>query len=135
MTHKPPSAPRGRPMLRDAMSPSERSVCNHRFVVDCGKISVIAIFLAPKPRVAMRSMAKRSFVRRLENTCDLREVWLVVYGYIIKSVMCVSVQRVKNLLFVIKFTPEGIVNQNGIEICRFHPNFDHPFLYDNLLEK
>ena len=30
-------------------------------------------------------------MRRLENTCDLRERWLVVYGYVIKSVMCVSV--------------------------------------------
>ena len=31
---------------------------------DCGKPSVVAIFLAPKPRVAMRSMAKRSSVNR-----------------------------------------------------------------------
>ena len=62
--HKPASAPRGRPMLRDATSPSERSLCNHRFVVDCGKPSVVAIFLAPKPRVAMRSMTKRSSVDR-----------------------------------------------------------------------
>ena len=31
-------------------------------------------------------------VRRLENTCDLRKMWLVVYGYVIKSVMCVSVR-------------------------------------------
>ena len=64
MTHKPISAPRGRPMLRDAMSPSESSLCNHRFVVDCGKPSVVAIFLATKPRVAVRSMAKRSSVDR-----------------------------------------------------------------------
>ena len=34
-------------------------------------------------------------VRRRENTCDLREMWLVVYGYAIKSVMWVSVQCVK----------------------------------------
>ena len=26
-------------------------------------------------------------LKRLENTCDLREMWLVVYGYVIKSVM------------------------------------------------
>ena len=55
----------------------------YRFVVDCGKPNAVAMFLAPKPRVAMRSMAKRSsvdvtIVRRLENTCDLRETWLVV---------------------------------------------------------
>ena len=31
-------------------------------------------------------------VERLENTDDLREMWLVVYGYDIKSVMCVSVR-------------------------------------------
>ena len=41
------TAPRG-----DAMSPSERSLCNHRVVVDCGKPSVVAIFVAPKTRVA-----------------------------------------------------------------------------------
>ena len=64
MIHKPASAPRGRPMLRDAMSPSERSLCNHRFVVECGTPSVVAMFLAPKPRVAMRPMAKRSSVDR-----------------------------------------------------------------------
>ena len=31
-------------------------------------------------------------VRKLENTCDLMEMWLVVYGYVIESVMCVSVR-------------------------------------------
>ena len=31
-------------------------------------------------------------VERLENTCDFWEMWLVVYGYVIKSVMCVSVR-------------------------------------------
>ena len=38
-------------------------------------------------------------MKRLENTFDLREMWLVVYGNVIKSVMCVSVQCVKNMLF------------------------------------
>ena len=38
-------------------------------------------------------------VRKLENTCELREMWLRVYGYVIKSVMCVGVQCRKNLLF------------------------------------
>ena len=31
-------------------------------------------------------------VRRLENTCGSKEMWLVVCEYVIKSVMCVSVQ-------------------------------------------
>ena len=70
----------------------------HRSVVDCGKPSVVAIFLAPKPRVAMRSMAKtllcgsHHVVRRLENTCDLWDMCLVLYGHVMKSVMCVSVR-------------------------------------------
>ena len=41
-----------------AMLPSERSLRSH----DSGTPSAGAIFLAPKPRVAMRSMAKRSSV-------------------------------------------------------------------------
>ena len=62
--HTPASAPRGRSMLCDATSPSDRSPCNHRFVVDCGTPSATAIFLALKPRVAMRSIAKRSSADR-----------------------------------------------------------------------
>ena len=70
----------------------------YRFVVDCGKPSLVAIFLAPKPRVAMRPMetllcgSHHVVVGMPENTCDLREMSLVVYGYIIKSVMGVSVR-------------------------------------------
>ena len=48
------------PMLRD----TERSLRSQRFVVASGTPSAAAIFLAPKPRVAMRSMAKRSSVDR-----------------------------------------------------------------------
>ena len=61
--HTPASVPRGRP-LRDATSPSERSLRSQRFVVASGTPSAAAIFLAQEPRVAMRSMAKRSSVDR-----------------------------------------------------------------------
>ena len=47
-------------------------------------------------------------VTRLENTCDLREMWLVVYGYVINLVMCVCVQYGKMCCFVIQITTEGI---------------------------
>ena len=46
-------------------------------------------------------------MRRLENTCDLREMWLVVYGYVIKLVMCVSVQCVETCCFVMNFFTRG----------------------------
>ena len=62
--HTPASAPRGRPMLRDAMSPSERSLHSQRLGVASGTPSAAAIFLLPNPRVAMRSMAKRFSVDR-----------------------------------------------------------------------
>ena len=72
-------------------------------------------------------------VRRLENTCDLREMWLVMYGYVIKPVMCVSVRCGKMCGFVINFTTEVILDLKGLEICCFHPNFEPPpMLYDNL---
>ena len=29
--------------------------------------------------------------KRLENMCDLSKMWLVVYGHVIKSIMCVIV--------------------------------------------
>ena len=51
-------------MLRDALSPSERNLRSQRFVVASGTPSAAAIFLLPNPRVAMRSMAKRSPVDR-----------------------------------------------------------------------
>ena len=53
-----------RPMLRDATSPFGRSLRSQRFVVDSGTPSAAAIFLALKPRVAVRSMAKRSSADR-----------------------------------------------------------------------
>ena len=59
-------------------------------------------------------------VRRLENAYDLREMWLVVYGYVIKSVMCVNVQCVKTCCFVLNSTPEGIFPE-GFEICCYAP--------------
>ena len=50
-THKPAFSPRGRPMMRDAMSPSERNLCNQRCVVDSGQPSASVIFWLPRPRV------------------------------------------------------------------------------------
>ena len=60
-------------------------------------------------------------VRRLENTCDLGEMWLVVCGYVIKSVMCVSVQCVKTCRFVINLTPEGIFIKRRSKFVFFSP--------------
>ena len=61
-------------LVRDASQNSmvlPRVVCLHRETLLCGSHHV---------------------VRRLESTCDLGEMWLVVYGFVIKSVMCVSVR-------------------------------------------
>ena len=56
---------------------------DHRFVVDCGKASLVAIFLLPMPAVATFSMAKSScadktilVVKMLTNTSDLSQMWL-----------------------------------------------------------
>ena len=140
-THRPASAPRGRPMLRDAMSPSERSLRSQRFVVAPLHIQRGRDLLGAEAsgrnalHVETLLCGSQHVVRRLENTCDLREMWLVVYGYVIKSVMCVSVQRVKTCCFVINLTPEGIFYQKEIEICCFHPNFDLTIFNDNTEEK
>ena len=37
-TQKPTSAPHGNPTLRGTISSPERSLCNHRFVVDSGTL-------------------------------------------------------------------------------------------------
>ena len=50
--HNAASAPRGRPMLRGAMSSPEQTLCNHRFVVDSGNS---VIFLKPMPWAAFFS--------------------------------------------------------------------------------
>ena len=88
--HTPASAPRGRPMLRDATSPSERSLRSQRFVVASGTPS------AARDRHAFHGepllCGSHHVVRKLQNTCDFGEKWLVVYGYVTKSVMCVSVR-------------------------------------------
>ena len=41
-------------------APSERSLCSHSFVVDCGRPSVVAILLMPMPEPAIFSMSKSS---------------------------------------------------------------------------
>ena len=96
MTHTPGSAPRGRPMLRDAMSPSERSLRSQRCVVDSGTPSASAIFLLPRPCVAMRS-AKRSSADRtmlLSECIETLEIsWCMDWCH--EWVMCVSVRCVK----------------------------------------
>ena len=44
------------------------------------------------------------------------EMWLVVSGYVIESVMCVGVQYGNICRFVINFTTEGILDQEELEI-------------------
>ena len=41
--HKRASGPRGRPTLCDTISPSERSLCKHRFVVNSGPLNASMI--------------------------------------------------------------------------------------------
>ena len=69
---------RGRPMLRGTISPSERSLCDHRFVVDSGTPSASVIFLLPRPWAAISIMAK-SFSRErtmMHAKCSLTfESW------------------------------------------------------------
>ena len=69
-------------MLCDTVSPSEQSLCNHRFVVESGRPSVVVIFLLPVPPVAMFSMAKSScadrttlVVKVFTNTWDFNLMW------------------------------------------------------------
>ena len=62
--HKPASWPRGRQTLCDTISPSERSLCNHRFVVDSGTPSASVIFWLPMPWAAIFSPAKSSSAER-----------------------------------------------------------------------
>ena len=99
--HKPASAPRGRSTLCDTISPSERSHCNHCFVVDSGTPSATVIFLLPMPAPAIFSMAKSSSAERTMmhakipvNTWDLRQVRLWCMDWCHESVMCVDVQCV-----------------------------------------
>ena len=55
-------------------------------------------------------------VRRLENTCDLREMRLVLWIRVIESVMCVGVQCGKNCCFMMNFPTGVIFDQDAPEI-------------------
>ena len=48
------------PSLRNTVSPSERRLCNHRFVVESDRPSAVTIFLLPMHGAAVFSMAKSS---------------------------------------------------------------------------
>ena len=61
-------------------------------------------------------------VRRLENTCDLRELW-VCGGYVRQCAIW------KNVLICENFYTRGIFDQRELEIVVFHPNFEpHHFI-------
>ena len=88
-----------RPILRDATSPSERSLCNHRFVVDSGTPSASAIFLLPRPWAALFSMAKSSSAERtilaVKNACThmgFKTNAAVLHNMCRASVLCVDLQ-------------------------------------------
>ena len=46
------------------ISPSQRGLCDHRFVIDSGTLSASAILLLPRPRAAICSMAKSTSAER-----------------------------------------------------------------------
>ena len=119
MTHKLASTARGRPMLCGATSPSQPALrCRLRQVQRVRDLLVAKASGRHALHGETLVRGSHHVVRRLENTCDLSEMWLVVYGYVIKSV---SVRYGKMCCCVISFTPEGIVDQNGLEICCFSP--------------
>ena len=148
---------RGRPMWRGAMSPSERSLRSQCFVVASGTPSAAAVYLAPKPRFAMRSTAKRSSADRTMLWEGLKT--LVIWGTcglwcvdMLSSRSCASVCNVKKLLFFVIFFKKkkqrAFLIRRGSKIVVFHPNFDptslslspsppflpppSPLFYDNL---
>ena len=93
-------------MLRDTISPSEEgSLCNHRVVVDCDRLSVVAIFLLPMPAVALFSMTTRSCADRtilvariLTNTCVLDQIWLWYTDVLSRVGVVRRCEMCKNLL-------------------------------------
>ena len=61
-------------------------------------------------------------VSGLENTCDLKEMWLVVYGYVIKSVIVRQCAIWENVLICDKISQQrSMFDQKGLEICCFSP--------------
>ena len=130
--HTPASAPRGRPTLCDTISPSERSLCKHRFVVDCGKPSVVAIFLLPVPAVAIFSMAKSSCadrtilaVKMLTNSWDLCQMWLWCVDVLSLAWVSCRCEMCKTLLFYSNFHSRRYFHQK-------EPKTDIVFFYFGL---
>ena len=104
--------------------PSQRSLCNHRFVVDCGKPSVVAIFLLPMPAVAIFSMAKSSYAdrtilaaKRFTSTCVSEYIWLWYMDVLsLAWVLCIDVKFAKTWCFITHFLTEWIFHQKGPKI-------------------
>ena len=55
--------------LRAAWSPSERSLCNHRFVVDCGRPRRVTIFLSCCPRLGLPFFRWRTVRLQITPEC------------------------------------------------------------------
>ena len=102
------------------MLPSERSLCNRRFVVVFGKPSVVAIFLLPRLWAANLSMAKSSsaertilVVKMLKNTWDLRQMWLWCMDFVSRVIDVRRCEMCKNLLFCHIFRGEAFFITRG----------------------
>ena len=85
-----------------------------RFVVDCVKPSVVAIFLLPTPAVATFSMARSSsadktilVVKMLTNTSDLSQNVAVLHDMCRESVLCVDVKCETNVTARDDFSSKG----------------------------
>ena len=99
-SHKPASAPRGRPTLCEVSSPSERSFCNHRFVVDSGKPCVVATFLLPMPFVRRQGpFPTQNAYKHLGFESNVA----VFHGMCHESVLCVDVKCAKTCCFITHF--------------------------------
>ena len=108
---------------------------NHRFVVDCGKPSVVAIFLLHMPAVAIFSTAKSSCADRTilvakipTSTLDLSQMWLWCIDWCQESVMCVGVQCAKTCCFDHIFNGgESIFHQKRAQNKHDFKNVGPPF--------
>ena len=90
---------------------------------------MVAIFLAPKPRVAMRSMAKRSSVDRTMLREGLKT--LVICGKcglwcmdMSSGQSCASVCDIENVLICDFFHQRKLLIKRGLKFVVFHPNFE-----------
>ena len=89
----------------------------------------------PKQRGRKRSSVDRTMLWEFWKTLGiLRQTWLVVCGYVIKSVMCVGVHCRKNLLFYDKFYngchfwSKGVWNLMFFPLISPPPSFIREFL-------